>query len=199
MGEFAKIGGASGGMGRSGAGMAPGSDAIDARRGATVQMTSRIATVADAERIASIYNQGIAERIATFETEPRSTADLEEQIRYKGERFPTIVLEADGDLIAFATAGPYRLRACYGGIAEHSVYVDQAHRGKGAGRFALTALCDEYARLGFWKLLSRIFPENVASLRLHEQCGFRVVGTYERHARLDGQWRDCVIVERLLI
>jgi L-amino acid N-acyltransferase YncA len=163
-----------------------------------MRLTTRIATMADAARIAEIYNQGISERIATFETEPRSTADLEEQLSYKGERFPTVVVESDGDMIAFATASAYRTRDCYAGIAEHSVYVDQAHRGKGVGRVALTALCDEYARRGYWKLLSRIFPENVASLRLHEQCGFRVVGVYERHARLDGEWRDCVIVERLL-
>jgi L-amino acid N-acyltransferase YncA len=164
-----------------------------------MRLMTRLATEADAARIAEIYNQGIAERIATFETEPRSTAELGQQLRYKGERFPTVVVESDGDVIAFATASAYRTRECYAGIAEHSVYVDQAHRGKGAGRLALTELCEEYARRGYWKLLSRIFPENVTSLRLHEQCGFRVVGVYERHARLDGEWRDCVIVERLLV
>jgi L-amino acid N-acyltransferase YncA len=163
-----------------------------------MRLTTRLATEADATRIAEIYNQGIAERIATFETEPRAVSDIAEQLRYKGERFPTVVVESDGEVIAFATASAYRTRECYAGIAEHSVYVDQAHRGKGAGRLALTTLCEEYARRGYWKLLSRIFPENVASLRLHEQCGFRVVGVYERHAQLDGEWRDCVIVERLL-
>ncbi len=101
-------------------------------------------------------------------------------------------------MIGFATASAYRTRECYAGIAEHSVYVDRDHRGKGVGKTALRALCDVYADRGFWKLLSRIFPENTPSLRLHEQCGFRVVGTYEKHAMLDGIWRDCVIVERLL-
>ena len=67
-----------------------------------------------------------------------------------------------------------------------------------AERAALEALCRTYAERGFWKIVSRIFPENVASLALHERCGFRVVGVYQRHGKLEGQWRDCVIVERLL-
>jgi L-amino acid N-acyltransferase YncA len=71
-------------------------------------------------------------------------------------------------------------------------------RGTGAGRVALETLAREYEALGFWKLVSRIFPENVASLALHERAGFRTVGVYRRHGRLDGQWRDCVIVEKLL-
>ena len=83
-------------------------------------------------------------------------------------------------------------------MAEHSVYVARAARGTGVGRVTLNALCQLYAERGFWKIVSRIFPENVASLALHERCGFRVVGIYQRHGQLDGQWRDCVIVERLL-
>jgi phosphinothricin acetyltransferase len=164
-----------------------------------VTTTTRVAAESDAERIATIYSQGIAERIATFETEPRTAADVARQLLEKGDHFPTIVVETrEGRVVAFATAGAYRVRACYAGIAEHSVYVDRGWRGRGLGRIALVALCDEYANRGFWKLVSRIFPENEASLRLHEQCGFRTVGTYERHAQLDGEWRDCVIVERLL-
>jgi len=83
-------------------------------------------------------------------------------------------------------------------MTEHSVYVARASRGTGAGRLALEALCQAYAARGFWKLVSRIFPENTASLALHERCGFRRVGVYRRHGKLDGAWRDCVIVERLL-
>lgn len=74
----------------------------------------------------------------------------------------------------------------------------RAARGAGAGRAALGALCEAYAACGFWKLVSRIIAENAASVALHERCGFRVVGVYRRHAKLDGRWRDCVIVERLL-
>lgn len=159
---------------------------------------ARRATLADAAAIVRIYNQGIDDRIATFETEPRTEAQMREQMEAKGEKYPTIVVEADGEVVAFGSASSYRARECYAGVADHSVYVAREHRGKGLGRIALESLCSEYQAIGFWKLLSRIFPENVSSLKLHEQCGFRVVGTYERHARLDGVWKDCVIVERLL-
>jgi L-amino acid N-acyltransferase YncA len=159
---------------------------------------ARLARAADAEAIARIYNQGIEERIATFETTSRSGEQIAAQLAEKGDRFPTVVVERDGRVVAWATAGPYRSRPAYAGVAEHSVYVDRAARGTGAGRAALEALFAAYAERGFWKLVSRIFPENAASLTLHERAGFRVVGVYRRHGKLDGTWRDCVIVEKLL-
>src|SRR5262249_25833236 len=162
------------------------------------EATIRLATPADAAAIARIYNQGIDERIATFETEPRSTADIETQLREKGTRYPTVVVEHGGRVVAWASVGAYRTRPCYGGIGEHSVYVDRDARGQGAGRAALAALCQACRERGFWKLVSRIFPENASSLALHERAGFRVVGVYRRHGKLDGEWRDCVIVEKLL-
>jgi phosphinothricin acetyltransferase len=158
----------------------------------------RLATRSDAPAIAEIYNQGIAERIATFETAPRSAQDIETQLGQKGDRYPTVVVERDGRIVAWAGAGPYRARPAYAGVAEHSVYVAREARGTGAGRAALDALAQEYEARGFWKLVSRIFPENAPSLALHERAGFRVVGVYRRHGQLDGQWRDCVIVEKLL-
>ena len=164
----------------------------------TSPISTRLATPADADAIAAIYSEGIVDRIATFETEPRSGETIATQLADKGDRFPTIVAERDGRIVAWASAGPYRSRPAYAGVAEHSVYVARAARGQGAGRAALAALCRAYAERGFWKLVSRIFPENVASLALHERCGFRVVGTYRRHGKLDGAWRDCVIVECLL-
>jgi L-amino acid N-acyltransferase YncA len=153
---------------------------------------------ADAAAIARIYNQGIAERIATFETELRHPDQIADQLLEKGDRYPTIVVERGGVVIGWASVGVYRDRACYAGVGEHSVYVDVAFRGQGAGRVALDALTDLCAKRGYWKLVSRIFPENVASLKLHTSAGFRIVGTYERHAKLDGEWRDCVIVEKVL-
>jgi len=160
--------------------------------------TTRLAVGTDAEAIARIYNQGIEERLATFETEPRTARQIAAQLAEKGDRHPTVVVERDGAIVAWATAGPYRRRPAYEGVAEHSVYVERGARGTGAGRAALDALCREYAARGFWKLVSRIFPENVPSLALHEQVGFRVVGVYRRHGKLEGQFRDCVIVEKLL-
>jgi L-amino acid N-acyltransferase YncA len=161
-------------------------------------LRTRLATRADAVAIAEIYNQGIEERIATFETAWRSAQDIEAQLEEKADRFPTVVVEQAGRIIAWAVAGAYRARPAYAGVAEHSVYVARHARGSGAGRAALEALAKEYEARGFWKLVSRIFPENTPSLALHERAGFRVVGTYRRHGKLEGEWRDCVIVEKLL-
>jgi L-amino acid N-acyltransferase YncA len=161
-------------------------------------LAARLATVADAEAIARIHNEGIADRIATFETEPRTAQQVAASLREKGDRYPTVVVERGGQVVAWAGAGAYRSRPAYAGVAEHSVYVARSARGSGAGRVALEALCRAYAERGFWKIVSRIFPENTASLALHERCGFRVVGTYRRHGKLEGVWRDCVIVETLL-
>ena len=163
-----------------------------------MKLTTRLATRDDAAAIAAIYNDGIADRVATFETEPRTAEQIAAQLADKGDRYPTVVVERAGRVIAWAAAGAYRTRPAYAGVAEHSVYVARAARGTGAGRAALAALCEVYAARGFWKLVSRIFPENTASLGLHEACGFRVVGVYRRHGKLDGEWRDCVIVERML-
>ena len=161
-------------------------------------LVTRIGRVDDASAIARIYNEGIEERIATFETEPRSAAQIVKQLTEKGDRYPTVVVERGGVVVAWAGAGPYRSRPAYAGVAEHSVYVGREARGLGAGRAALEALFAAYTERGFWKLLSRIFPENVVSVTLHERVGFRIVGVYRRHGQLDGVWRDCVIVEKLL-
>ena len=159
---------------------------------------ARLAVAADAAAIAGIYNEGIDDRIATFETAHRTAEQIATMLEAKGDRFPTVVLERDGAVVAWAGAGAYRDRPAYAGVAEHSVYVARPARGAGAGRVTLAALCEAYAARGFWKLVSRILAENAASIALHERCGFRIVGVYRRHARLDGLWRDCVIVERLL-
>ncbi len=158
----------------------------------------RLAGSADAPAITRIYNQGIAERVATFETEPRSVDDTRAALAARGDVHPTIVVARAGAVVAVAWASAYRPRACYAGIAEFSVYVDHTARGTGCGHAALGALIAACERRGFWKLVSRIFPENTASRALCRRVGFREVGVYYRHATLDGVWRDCVIVERLL-
>jgi phosphinothricin acetyltransferase len=158
----------------------------------------RAAELTDAPAIARIYNQSIEERIATFETEPRSAEEIAAALAERVEVYPTVVAERDGRVIACAWASSYRPRACYAGVAEFSIYTDRAARGMGAGRLTLLALIEECERRGFWKLVSRIFPENEASRALCRSVGFREVGVYRRHGRLDREWRDCVIVERLL-
>lgn len=158
-------------------------------------MRARTATPADAAAIARIYNQGIEERVATFETRPRDASDV---ATWFDGRHPIVVVEDGGAVVAFASTADYRPRDCYAGIAEFSVYVAQDARGRGAGRVAMNALIEAARQAGFWKLVSRVFPENRGSRGLLRAIGFREVGTYERHAQLDGVWRDVIIVERLL-
>ena len=158
-------------------------------------LAARPATPADAERIAQIYNEGIEDRVGTFETRPRTAADV--RAWFDG-RHPIVVVEEDGAIVAFASTSTYRARDAYAGIAEFSVYVARIGRGKGAGSVAMRALIDAVKPAGIWKLVSRIFIENTASRRLMASMGFREVGVYEKHAKLDGQWRDVVIVERLI-
>jgi L-amino acid N-acyltransferase YncA len=108
------------------------------------------------------------------------------------------VVEEEGGVLAFAATSGYRPRECYEGVAEFSVYADRVARGRGAGRMAMEALIPAAERAGFWKLVSRVFVENAPSRQLLGSAGFREVGIYERHARLDGAWRDVIVVERLL-
>jgi L-amino acid N-acyltransferase YncA len=158
----------------------------------------RPARLEDAAAIAEIYNQGIVERIATFETELRSVEQMTQWLLEKQGRYPVVVAERDGRVVAWAGVGSYRPRACYDGVAEFSIYAHRAARGTGAAQAALQGLIDACEQAGFTKLVSRIFPENVRSRRLCQKVGFREVGTYVRHGKLDGVWMDTVIVERLL-
>lgn len=159
--------------------------------------TIRLATEHDAAAIAAIYNQGIIERGATFETETRTVDDITARLRDR-DRFPILVAEEDEAVIGWAGLSAYRARACYSGIAEFSVYLDRAARGRGVGRQLLDALVRTAGEYGYWKLVSRVFPFNTASRALCRACGFREVGVYEKHGRLDGHWMDVVIVERLI-
>jgi L-amino acid N-acyltransferase YncA len=158
-------------------------------------MIARAAQPEDAAAIAEIYNQGIEDRIATFETRLRAAGDV--QAWFDGVH-PIVAVEEESRVVAFAATSSYRPRDCYAGVAEFSVYVARAFRRRGAGRLALQALIDAARQAGFWKLVSRIFVENVPSRNLVVALGFRDVGVYHRHGKLDGKWRDVVIVERLL-
>lgn len=158
-------------------------------------ITTRPARLDDADAIAHIYNQGIADRVATFETQPRDADTI--RTWYAG-RHPVVVVEQGGIVVAFASTSTYRPRDCYAGIAEFSVYVERSMRGRGLGVVAMNALMDAAAQAGFWKLVSRVFVENAPSRAMLAKLGFREVGVYEKHGQLDGVWRDVVIVERLL-
>jgi L-amino acid N-acyltransferase YncA len=155
----------------------------------------RDAAPPDANAIAGIYNEGIEDRIATFEVRARTADDVRSWLA--GDH-PVVVVEEVGEILAWAAASAYSPRACYAGVAEVSVYVARRARGRGLGRVALEALAARASALGFHKLTGKIFAENVASLALVRAAGFREVGVHERHARLDGEWKDVVVVERLL-
>ena len=160
-------------------------------------VTIRDAHEADTDAIAAIYNQGIEDRGATFETQPRSASDIAARLA-EAERFPLLVAVEGSTILGWAGLSAYRPRACYAGIAEFSIYLERAARGKGIGRLLLTALIDAASARGYWKLVSRIFPFNAGSRALCRACGFREVGVYEKHGCLDGEWLDVVIVERLI-
>ncbi|HEX9095039.1 MAG TPA: arsinothricin resistance N-acetyltransferase ArsN1 family A [Candidatus Dormibacteraeota bacterium] len=164
----------------------------------TTTPKARLATLGDAPAIAQIYNQGIEDRTATFETEPRNAGAVEQLLATRASRYPAVVVEDGNRVLGFAWTSEYRPRAAYAGVAEFAVYVARDSRGRGVGRRAMEALIMEAERRGFWKLVSRIFVENLASRRLCAALGFREVGVYRRHGQLDGKWMDCVIVERQL-
>ena len=142
--------------------------------------------------VKAIYLQGLATRQATFETEPPSWEEWDAghlgELRLVGER--------DGEVVAWAALSPAPQRTCYAGMVEESVYVAEEARGQGVGTSLLRTLVEQADKAGVWTIQTSIFPEHVASIALHRRCGFRVVGTRERIARLDGVWRDTVLLER---
>ena len=162
-----------------------------------MEIVVRKAVPSDGARIADIYNQGIQARTATFETDLR-TAEEQQQWLEEHAGAPAVVAVVNGGVVGFAHAAAYRSRPCYRGIGEFSVYVDASSRSCGVGKTLLNALVAEAQALGYWKLVSRIFDFNTASRKLCQACGFREVGIYEKHGKLDGRWIDCVIVERVI-
>ena len=159
-----------------------------------VTTTIRPAAPGDAAAIAAIYNEGIEDRVATFETRPRDAGEVAEWI---AGGLPFVVAE-DGGIAGFARVSPYSDRCVYAGIGEHGVYVARAARGRRLGVALLDALAEACEAAGYYKLTSRVFADNGASRAVHRAAGFDEVGIQRRHGRLDGEWRDCVLVERLL-
>ncbi|HEU4906246.1 MAG TPA: arsinothricin resistance N-acetyltransferase ArsN1 family A [Solirubrobacterales bacterium] len=156
----------------------------------------RDAAVGDAGGICAIYNEAIAERGSTFETAPRSAADF--HARIADARFPLLVGVAEEHVLGWAGLASYSSRECYAGIAEASVYVDPGARGRGIGTALTEALAATAEERGFHKVIGKLFTDNLASIRLVERCGFDSVGLHRRHGRLDGDWRDVLVVELLL-
>jgi L-amino acid N-acyltransferase YncA len=159
-------------------------------------MPIRPAGRADAEAMTAIYNEGIADRVATFETRPREPHEV---AAWLADGLPLLVAtDEDGAVVGFARVAPYSDRCVYQGVGEHGVYVARAARGGQVGRRLLEALAAASERAGLYKLTSRVFADNAASRAVHRSAGFHEVGIQRRHGRLDGEWKDCVLVERLL-
>ncbi len=142
--------------------------------------------------VEAIYAEGIATRNATFETETPTWAEFD-----AGRLHDHRLVAVDGDrIVGWAAFSPTSGRACYAGVVEHSVYVASEYRGRGIGRTLLEALVHSADTGGIWTIQTSVFPENEASVALHERVGFRVVGRRERIAQLDDVWRDTILLER---
>jgi phosphinothricin acetyltransferase len=149
-------------------------------------------TARHAEPVLAIYQAGITEGDATFETQAPTWAEFD-AARLADHRYVAL---SDGAVVGWVAVSPVSRREVYAGVVEHSVYVDPAARGRGIARLLMTTLIESTEAAGIWTIQSGIFPENTASLRLHEAVGFRVVGRRERLGRHQGRWRDVLLVER---
>ncbi len=146
----------------------------------------------DWEQVRSIYLEGIASRNATFETE----APTWEKWDASHLQFGRLVARAADVVLGWSALSPVSDRCCYAGVAEASLYVGARHRGQGVGKALLQATIDLAERNGIWTLQAGIFPENLVSLTLVKRCGFREVGRRERLGKLQGVWRDVLLLER---
>jgi len=146
----------------------------------------------DWPQVREIYREGIETGDATFETRVPSW----EQWDGKHLERPRLVGVFEGRIVGWAALSPVSGRCVYAGVAEVSVYVAEDARARGVGRALLSRLVRASEEEGLWTLEAGIFPENEASLRLHEACGFRVVGVRERLGEMEGRWRDVVLMER---
>jgi L-amino acid N-acyltransferase YncA len=148
----------------------------------------------DWSAVAEIYWDGLRGGLATFETEVPSW-EAWDAAHLPEHRLVAVVA---GEVVGWAALSPASARRCYAGVVENSVYVAREAQGQGIGRLLLDALLKGARRAGLWTVQTSIFPENRASLALHERCGFRVVGVRERIAKRDGIWRDTVFLEKRL-
>ena len=159
---------------------------------ATAQVAIAALVPGDWDDVARIYAEGIETRLATFETEVPSWRAWDDA-HLADHR---LIAREDGRAAGWAALAPFSSRCVYAGVAEVSVYVAAAARGHGVGTALLAALVDSSEAGGVWTLEAGVLPENEASVRMHERCGFRIVGRRERLGRMDGEWRDVLLLER---
>ena len=159
----------------------------------------RLATADDAAAICRIYNQGIEDRVATLETELRTADERRAWLGARTPRYPVVVAESeDGTIAGWGSLNPYSAREAYRFVADFSIYVDRAWRGKRVGDAMLTRLVELAGEHGFHKMVLSAFPSNTGGMALYTKHGFRTVGIYREQGMLDGRWVDTIVMERLL-
>ena len=158
-------------------------------------MEIRSAEEGDAAAIAAIYNAGIEGGGATFDTERKTEADV---IGWLEDWRPVLVAVEGSAVVGWARAAPYSPKAYYDGVAEASIYIDAAHRGRGTGSALMAALAEASERAGIYKLIGKLFAGHETSQALVARHGFREVGVHHRHGRLGGEWHDVILVELAL-
>ncbi|MBV9171162.1 MAG: N-acetyltransferase [Chloroflexi bacterium] len=162
-------------------------------------MLIREATAEDAAAIARIYNQGIEDRVATLETEPRTPDERAAWLAARGPRHPVLVAVADdGSVVGWASLNQFNPRPAYDHVADFSVYVAREQRGRGIGDALLSALEQRARDIGYHKLVLAAFPTNSGGMRLYQRHGFSTVGIYHEQGLLDGKWVDVIVMEKLL-
>lgn len=147
----------------------------------------------DGRRVLEIFQQGIEGQNATFDTNV-PTWEAWDINHIRTSRF--VIEDESQNVIGWCSLKPVSNRSCYSGVAEVSIYLDNAYQGKGLGSVLLQKLVLDSEEHGFWMLQSGIFPENEVSVRLHQKYGFRIVGRRERIAKMQGRWRDVLLMER---
>ena len=171
----------------------------------------RLATVDDAETICRIYNQGIEDRVATLETELRTPDERRAWLAARSPRHPVIVAEQQSahpsgrgaarepaSVIGWGSLNVYNARDAYRFVADFSIYVDRAWRGKGVGDVMLTRLVELAREHGYHKMVLSAFPTNTGGMGLYTKHGFRTVGIFKEQGVLDGRWVDTIVMEKLL-
>ncbi|MCB0462302.1 MAG: N-acetyltransferase family protein [Flavobacteriaceae bacterium] len=157
-----------------------------------MNLTFRTFNKQDWTSVSKIYAEGIATGIATFETKVPSISAWDEKFLKQCR----LIAESDKKVVGFAVLSQVSKREVYKGVAEVTIYIAKNQRGKGVGKQLLDALVNESENNGFWTLQAGIFAENNASIQLHKQCGFRIVGVREKIGKLNDTWHDNVLMER---
>ncbi|MBI4573933.1 MAG: N-acetyltransferase [candidate division NC10 bacterium] len=160
--------------------------------------TIRDAASSDAAAISTIYNQGIVDRIATLETEERTPEERRQWLAAREPRHPVLVAQVGGIVVGWGSLNQFNPRKAYDFVADFSVYVERAWRGKGVGGALLRTLIARAKALGYHKMVLSAFPWNAGGMALYQKYGFRIAGIYKEQGLLDGKWVDTIIMEKIL-